>query len=175
MKNYLVLTALGEKNFPLTTQFTQAIRDAGCNIEDSRITSLGNEFSIVMMLSGNWDAIAKIEGTLPKLQDQLGLTITAKRTELAGNQNNQMPYAIDVVAFDRTGIVHDIAKFLTENNISIQNMETNTYKAVNTGAAMFSMHMTVNIPADISIASIRGDFIEFCDQLNLDAIMEPLK
>ncbi len=54
-------------------------------------------------------------------------------------------------------------------------MDTNTYKAVNTGASMFSMHMTVNIPADISIASIRGDFIEFCDQLNLDAIMEPLK
>ncbi len=44
-----------------------------------------------------------------------------------------------------------------------------------TGAKMFSLHMMVNIPSDSSIASIRGDFIEFCDRLNLDAIMEPVK
>jgi glycine cleavage system transcriptional repressor len=40
---------------------------------------------------------------------------------------------------------------------------------------MFSLHVTINVPADISISAIRGDFIDFCDRLNLDAIMEPVK
>jgi len=175
MQNYLVLTALGENNSDLVVQLTQAIKDCGCNILDSRMIELGNELSIIMMLSGTWDAIAKIENNIPNLQNQLNVSITAKRTSNVVNTTNLMPYAIDVVALDRIGIVHDIAKFISENNIAIQDMYTNTYKASNTDTSMFSLHMTINIPADISIASIRGDFMEFCDQLNLDAVMEPVK
>ncbi len=175
MQNYLVLTALGEKKPQLVLKFTQAIKDSGCNIVDSRMTVLGNEFSIIMMLSGTWDSIAKIEGILPKLQNQLNMSITAKRTKHAANTNNLMPYAIDIVSFDHIGIVHDIAEFIVKNNIDIQDIYTNTYKATNTDTQMFSLHMTVNIPCDVSIASIRGDFMDFCDQLNLDAIMEPVK
>jgi len=35
--------------------------------------------------------------------------------------------------------------------------------------------MTIGVPTDISIATLRGEFMEFCDQLNLDSIMEPVK
>ena len=40
---------------------------------------------------------------------------------------------------------------------------------------MFSVQMFINIPAGIHIAGLREEFMEFCDQLNLDAIMEPVK
>jgi len=175
MKYYLVLSALGENIPQLANQFTLTVKDSGCNILNSRMSVLGNEISMIMMLSGTWDAVAKIETMLPKLQKQLNISITANRTELPETKDSLMPYAIDIVAYDQIGIVHDITKFMDENNIGIQDMFTNTYKAANTGTSMFSLHMTVNIPTDISIASIRGDFIEFCDQKNFDAIMEPIK
>ncbi len=76
---------------------------------------------------------------------------------------------------DRIGVVHDITEFLVNNDISIQDMFTNTYQATHSGTPMFSLNATINIPADISISAIRGDFIDFCDRLNLDAIMEPVK
>ena len=40
---------------------------------------------------------------------------------------------------------------------------------------MFALHMTIGIPADTAIASVRGDFMDFCDDLNLDAMMAPVK
>ena len=40
---------------------------------------------------------------------------------------------------------------------------------------MFSMQMFINIPAGVPISGIREEFMEFCDRLNLDAIMEPVK
>ena len=86
-----------------------------------------------------------------------------------------MPYAIDIVSMDRLGIVHDITDFLVSNQIDIQELYTNTYQATHSGTPMFSLHVTINIPANISISAIRGDFIDFCDRLNLDAIMEPIK
>jgi glycine cleavage system transcriptional repressor len=44
-----------------------------------------------------------------------------------------------------------------------------------TGTPMFSVHLTVEIPATLQISALREEFMEFCDQLNLDAVIEPVK
>ena len=175
MDNYLLITALGKPDAAILEQFTKAIKESGGKIIESRMCALGSEFSILMLLTGAWDAIAKIEDMLPRLEHKLSLSIRAKRTEPAKQSENMMPYAIDVVSMDNAGIVHDLVDFFAVNKITIQDLHANTYKAANTGAPMMSLHMTVNIPAGKSIASIRTDFMEFCDQQNLDAIMEPVK
>ena len=40
---------------------------------------------------------------------------------------------------------------------------------------MFAVHIAVDIPADMQIAALREEFMDFCDQLNLDAVIEPIK
>ncbi len=175
MENYLVVTALGKNRPEDLEQFTRAIKECGCNITESRISVLGSEFCILLKLAGSWDAIAKIEDMLPRLEKRLNMTIMARRTAPAKLSGNLMPYAIDVVSFDHPGIVHDIINFIHDNKLGIQEMHSHTYMAANTGTPMCSLHVTINIPSDMSIAAIRGDFMEFCDQLNLDAIMEPVK
>jgi glycine cleavage system transcriptional repressor len=40
---------------------------------------------------------------------------------------------------------------------------------------MFTVHMTVDIPASLQISTLREEFMDVCDQLNLDAVMEPVK
>ena len=40
---------------------------------------------------------------------------------------------------------------------------------------MFSLHMTIVVPAHLSVAGLRSEFMDFCDHLNFDAIMEPVK
>ena len=175
MDNYLVLTALGNNKPEDLEHFTRAVKECGCSIAESRMTVMGSEFCIMMLLSGTWDAIAKVEDLLPKAGNRLSMTIQSRRTTPIQVNGKFMPYAIDVVSIDHIGIVRDIVNFIHENKIGIQDIHTNTYRANNTGTLMFSLHMTINIPADTSISSIRGDFMDFCDQLNLDAIMEPVK
>jgi glycine cleavage system transcriptional repressor len=175
MDNYLLITALAKPDTTMLEQFTKSIKEGGGRIIESRMCALGSEFSILMLLTGTWDAIAKIEDMLPRLENKLALSISAKRTEPAKLAENMMPYAIDVVSMDNAGILHDIIVFFSVNKIAIQDIHVNTYKAANTGTPMMSLHLNVNIPAGKSIASIRGDFMEFCDHQNLDAIMEPVK
>ena len=54
-------------------------------------------------------------------------------------------------------------------------VSTRTYPAAHTGAQMFSVQMIVNVPSRLHLAHLREEFMEFCDSLNLDAIMEPVK
>ena len=38
-----------------------------------------------------------------------------------------------------------------------------------------TVQMIVNLPSRIHVAHLREEFMEFCDSLNLDAILEPVK
>ncbi|MEE8514558.1 MAG: glycine cleavage system protein R [Gammaproteobacteria bacterium] len=175
MQNHLVIVSLGQNQLGIVDQFSKAIKDSGCNIVDSRMTVLGGEIAMILMVSGTWNAIAKIEDMLPRLEERLDLSITAKRTDSPKPAATFVPYAVDVVSLDRLGIVNDIAHFFATRDINIQDMYTNSYHADHTGTPMFSLHMTINIPSRLSIAALRGEFMDFCDHLNLDAIIEPVK
>jgi glycine cleavage system transcriptional repressor len=86
-----------------------------------------------------------------------------------------MPYAIDVVSLDQTGIVFNLADFFATRDIEIADVATRSYAAAHTGAPMYAVQMAINIPSTVSISQLRDEFLELCDRLNLDAILEPVK
>jgi glycine cleavage system transcriptional repressor len=174
-KTYLVISALGEDHPGIVNQLSRAILDYGCNIEDSRMTVLGGEFAAMLLVEGRWNTLAKVENGLPELGRQLGMMVFCKRTGERATADNLLPYVVDVVAMDHPGIVNNLAAFFAERKINIEDMATSTYSAAHTGTPMFSVHMTVGIPADLHIAGLREEFMDYCDGLNLDAVLEPLK
>jgi len=84
-------------------------------------------------------------------------------------------HSIDIVSIDQTGIVAGLSGFFASRNIDICEVATRGYAAAHTGAPMFAVQMVVHIPAKIHIAALREEFMDLCDQLNLDAILEPVK
>ena len=175
MQNYVAISAIGKNRSGLIEPFIKSVCDCGCSIVDSRMTVLGDRFAMMMLLSGTWDAIAKIENLLPRLEEQLEISTVAQRTAPRKREGRLMPYAVEVVAVDNVGIVHEITQFFSNRDINIEDLYSGTYAAAHTGTSRFSFHMTIGVPTDVSIATLRGEFMEFCDHLNLDSIMEPVK
>lgn len=173
--DYLVITASGEDQIGLVDRLTGRIVEAGCNIEESRMALLGGQFAIIMLLSGRWDALTKLEDKLPALGEDLGLAIIHKRTRHPERKQALIPYRVEVVAMDHPGIVHSLASYFARQGINIEELSTETYAAPHTGTPMFAVNMTVGVPADMHIPTLRGDFLDYCDGLNLDAIFEPVR
>ncbi len=173
--NYLVISALGKDHPGIVNTLTKTILNHGCNIVDSRMTVLGGEFAALIMVEGQWNKLAKVEGAIPELENQLGMTIIARRTQERGPDRNLLPYAVEVVAMDHPGIVNNLAGFFAGHDINIEDLVTTSYAAAHTGTPMFSVQMTVGIPSDIHIGSLREEFMDYCDALNLDAVLEPIK
>lgn len=171
----LVLSALGEDKPGIIDELSRCIMNAGCSILDSRMAVLGGDFALLLQLGGNWNNIAKLENQLNGLEQRLGLAITARRTMDREARKDLLPYGVDVVAMDQPGIVHNLARFFSQRQINIQEMVTSCYAAAHTGTPMFSVHLTVDIPATVQISALREEFMDFCDQLNLDAVIEPVK
>jgi glycine cleavage system transcriptional repressor len=171
----LVVTACGEDKIGLVEGFTRRIGESGCNIEESRMAALGGRFALLMRITGSWDALAKLEARMPSVGDELGLAVIMQRTRAARASKPLIPYMVEVTALDQPGIVNSLANFFARLHINIEALETETYPAPHTGAPMFAVHMTLGIPADAHIATLRGDFLDYCDDQNLDATFEPIR
>ena len=163
----LVLSALGADRSGIIEELSRAVLDCGCNILDSRMAVLGGDFALLLQVAGNWNTLAKLEDQLPGLEERLSLKISSRR--------DLMPYAVEVVAMDQPGIVHHLARFFSQREINIQEMITSSYPAAHSGTPMFSVHLRVGIRGNIRISDLREEFAEFCDNLNLDAVIEPVK
>lgn len=172
---YLVISALGRDRAGIVNDLTEQVVECACNIVDSRMTVLGGEFAILMMIEGSWSAVAKLEHMLPTLEKKLELTIISRRTEDRKSERSALPYSVDVVCIDHPGIIYQLANFFSTRNINIQDLFTDSYHAAHTGTMMFSANITVSVPTSMHIGRLRDEFFEFCDALNLDAVLEPVK
>ena len=156
-------------------ELTRVISECGGNITESRMAVLGTEFAMLLLVCGNWHSLAKLEAELARLAASGTFNVQLKRTEPRPARADMLPYSIDVVSLDQGGIVAGLSGFFASRGIDIAEVSTRSYPAAHTGAPMFSVQMIVNVPSRIPVAHLREEFMDYCDSLNLDAIIEPVK
>src|SRR5512134_2054487 len=175
MKQFIAISAIGGDRIGLVHDLAKVVADCGGSISESRMTALGNEFAMLLLVAGNWHSIAKLETELTKLGESSGLTITVRRTEQRAPRADMVTYSADVVCLDQPGVLNALSGFFSSRGIDIGDITTRTYNAAHTGASMFSVYMVVHVPTRVHIAALREEFMDLCDHMNLDAILEPLK
>ena len=175
MPQLIVISAVGTDRTGVVQDLSKVVLSCGGNIEESRMTTLGSEFAMLLLVSGNWHTLNRLEQAIEKLCEDGNLTVAIRKTDIKPPEEDRMPYAVDVVALDQQGIVYNLAEFFSSRDIEIADVATRSYSAAHTGAPMFAVQMAVNVPSSLHIAQLRDEFLEFCDRLNLDAIIEPVK
>ncbi len=175
MTQLIVISAIGPDRTGVVQDISRVILNCGGNIEESRMATLGAEFAVLMLVSGQWHTLDRLERNLERLGGEAGLTFSIRQTDVRPARTDRLPYAVDVVALDQQGIVYNLADFFSTHDIEIADVATRRYAAAHTGAPMFAVQMAVNIPASVNLAQLREEFLELCDRLNLDAILEPVK
>jgi glycine cleavage system transcriptional repressor len=174
MTTKLVISALGDDRPGIVDELSDIIYTHELNIEDSRMTVLGGEFAILLLVSGSPPALESLQAELTDIEQSLKMRLLIKPTTEPVSTSNSTPYSVEVAALDNPGIVNNISRFFSSRNINIVNLQTERYAAPHTGSPMFALHMTVGISADTNIAQLRETFSELCDELNLDAELNSL-
>ena len=175
MTQHLLVTAVGDDRTGLVRHVTSTLLDCGCNITESRLATMGSQFVMLILVSGNWHSRNKLESALASVADQQSLQITLRDSNVEVVRADQLPYAIDLVCLDQPGIVNTLASFLSAHDIAITEMTSKRYAAAHTGAQMFNLQMVISLPDSTHIATLREAFMELCDHYNFDAILEPVK
>ena len=169
MSELLVITAIGEDRPGIVDELTRTLLEHELNIADSRMSVLGGEFALILLVSGKLDALQAIQQQSAQLEQSLNLKLLFKLTRGKTDNGQSHSYQLSVEGMDNPGIVHRLSRFLSERQINIEDLQTSSYPAAHTGTPMFAVKMTVEIPASVANEQLREDFMELCDEQNLDA------
>ena len=175
MQSLMIVSVLGPQSPSSANDLVTLIADCNCNVLDSRTSLLAGEFCGTFMVVGTWSALAKFEHALPILANKLQLQATLKRVEQRENTENAIPYSVLIVAHDAPGLLREITQFFLEQNMTVQEMYSNVYASPHTGSATLVLNLTIHVAQSINIALLREQFHMMCDELNVDAVLEPIK
>jgi len=62
-----------------------------------------------------------------------------------------------------------------DRGICIEEITASRHQAAFFNTPVFSTKFVLLVPPEVRILSLREEFLDFCDSLNIDAILEPIK
>src|SRR5438874_5071808 len=77
MMQQLAVSAIGSDSTGMVHELTRIISESGGNISESRMASLGTEFAMLLLVSGNWHA-----NSVPRLRSEEHTSELQSRREL---------------------------------------------------------------------------------------------
>ena len=162
--NNLIISAVGTDRPGIVSEISGVITSHGGNIEKSRMTRLGSDFTIIMlvMVDSKWE-----ESLLVALQTIKELSITTKCTEpntVIAGENCQ----ISLSGADNEGIVKVLSKYLEEKSINIIEMDTHISQAPISGSPLFNLNASVLIPREVDGRDIHSDLSQIAQDLGVE-------
>lgn len=142
---------------------TRHVSSCGCNIEDSRLAMLGDEFTFIMLLSGTWNAITLIESTLPLKGAELDLLIVMKRTTAHPRPAMPATVWVQVEVTDSPHLIERFTALFDSHQMNIAELVSRTQ----TGATpKLFIQITAHSPASHDASNIEQSFKALCTELN---------
>lgn len=182
----LIISLIVSDQFTSLRPILKLINEAGGNIVNCRLSSMGEYLSGSLQIDGHWDCITKIESSLNNFAQNntdCGVQLISQRTktlQLHENlanpeaQKEYLPYKMSINNLDEPGLLDKIAEFFILQEITIQDLISTCYTS-EFDSELSQIDIKIKIPTDIHIPSLKEQFDILCYNENLDAYLAPCK
>ena len=179
MPNKFFLTAFSKDRPGIVADIAQVIYENGCNLEDSAMANLAGEFAMIFLFSPlsieNETRLEEILSTeCRRLEREKGITAFIRPVTPLQATPTKDTYTktIHVEGLDQAGIVYKVSRFLADNHINIRTLNSEVKSSPESGAAIYSMMLTVEIPTKIPMDILEKGLNRVGDQLQVDITIE---
>lgn len=175
MNKKFIMTAFGKDRPGIVADVSKIIYENGCNLEDSTMTLLADEFTIMLLFAGQEEGSLETNllNDCRRLEKEKGITAYLK--PLSGGRTRPSTavslHNIHVEGPDQAGIVYKVSRNLADNNVNIINLISRILQAPESGMAIYTMDITVELPQDLSIDKIDSGLDRVRDELLLDIVV----
>ncbi len=178
MKKTVVVTAIGKDRPGIVAAVSRVFFETGCNIEDSSMTILGNDFAMILMVSLPLKSTpAQLDRKLALVRKKMGLSISLRPLQAAelksSEPGNVVPCMISVYGTDKPGIVYMISDFLAKNKVNITDVETKIVSPETN--PVYIMMLEVNVPAQMKITRLAAALSTLSKKLKIDISVNPIE
>ncbi|HEU0197718.1 MAG TPA: ACT domain-containing protein [Nevskiaceae bacterium] len=171
----LSISVLARPRPQLSLELFRAISQRGGEVEDCRIAPLGDLVSANLIVSGNWSALGRLETALPGIAEKLEFQVRFQRCKAIDPKPDFRPYAVDVTAPQQAELLVHLLEFFDGQEVQVAEMTTQKYASSYTSAEMYNVQMVVHVPVNQHPQALRESFMDLCDDLNADGMLDPIK
>lgn len=175
VEKFLSISVLATARAQLPLELVRAIRERGCEVEDCRISPIGEQIAANLLVSGNWSELGKLETALPGVAEQLDMQVQFIRCNERRPATEFRPYAVEVIAPQQNELIIHLLEFYQGQGVEVAEIVTQKYASTYTGADMCSVQMVVHVPVNQHPQALRESFMDLCDDLNADGMLDPIK
>jgi glycine cleavage system transcriptional repressor len=171
MQNRYIMTAFGKDRPGIVADVTSVLYETGCNLEDTTMSMLSDEFTINLLFSSGDD---KIESKLLERCTVLEKTksISAFIRPIEERSTVSQPKAaivtIHVEGLDQAGIVYKISQYLADNALNIIDLKSTVKTTPESGTSLYLMDIHIQLSGDASPESIEEGLDDVAEELNVE-------
>ncbi len=167
---YFIITAYGKDQPGIVAGLTKILFEKGFNIEDSAMTRLNNEFTVMLVVTTEEDiSEEELKKAFENLEKEKQLNISVKEIPeetLKEKREISSVYRLVVYGADKPGIVYSVAKLLADKNINIADLRTEKSND------LYVLISQVELPKDIDEEIIKAELDRLKDEMNIDISLE---
>ena len=171
MEKSYIMAAFSKDRPGVVADITRLLYENGCNLEDSSMANIKDEFAILLLFSGSGNGLDdRLAQGCQRLEAEKGITSYIRAVDGEDSQH-QAAYArrtITVEGIDQTGIVYKVSRFLADNHINIENLTSQRRLSPESGTALYFMNIKVQVPEDVSASVLEDGLSRVGEDLNLD-------
>ena len=171
MERCFILTAFGKDRPGIVADVSQLLYESGCNLEDSSMTRLMDEFATLLLFSSHSEEIEeRLSEGCRRLEKEKGITAFLKPTTRdRGRQEESLPlHSLLVEGIDQAGIVYRVSKLLTSYNINIESLSSRVTPAPESGTTIYTMEIIIQIPEGTPLDKLDKDLTKTENELNVE-------
>ncbi|MFQ5464465.1 MAG: glycine cleavage system protein R [Thermodesulfobacteriota bacterium] len=174
MRRY-ALTATGRDRPGIVAAVTRVLFEHDCNIEDSSMTILEDEFAIILIMAAPEEIDeASLAADIQKTEEETGLTIHVKELgEKARAPAARSNYIITLHGADKSGIVYRTAALLAGHGVNVTDLETTI---VGPGdEKVYIMIMELHAPEAVDVGAIEEELGGLAGELGVTIKIKPIE
>jgi glycine cleavage system transcriptional repressor len=178
MNRYAMLTAFGQDRPGIVAALAEGLFQLGCNIEDTCMTRLRGEFTMMLMVRLPMDlpANALAEQLLPYITP-LDLTVLCREVPARAAEREAEPdlpiFMLSVYGADHPGIVAQVARVVADHRGTITDMNTRVIGAAD--RPVYIMILEVQMPAGSQPEALGQALDLLKPSLGVDVTFRPLE
>lgn len=174
MPQRFIMTAFGKDRVGIVADVTRLLYDNDCNLEDTTMSMLADEFTLSLLFSSTHEEIEELlarECRRLELDKGISAFVRPLQEKPVESKKSFKTCTLHIEGLDQAGIVYKTSQFLADHKLSIIELESSSSASPQSGATIYSMTIHIQVPESLPFDQLEDELAALADDLHVDVTL----
>lgn len=171
MRKKFIMSVLGQDRPGIVADVTQALFELGCNLEDSSMTRLWDEFALIVLFScPGQEPESRLRQTCSKLEQEKGLwtffrPLESKDPKIPQDKQSKHVY---ISCLEQCGVLYQVSNYLYKQGINIVRLESSRDFSSSSGHMLYNIDLEIELNASFPNQNLAREMLLLQQELGAE-------